>query len=113
MRGAPGAGREALKGIAQFSGKQRQWSLKREVAKRSTTSPGSFTVPCDHAIEFLDLGKVVFLFIKLKYIDMFIPCVFPWRAVNRLMKRGWGQRGTLAVGDVEHFLHGQQGEKGW
>lgn len=36
--------------------------LKRKVAKRSTTSPGSFTVPRDHAIEFLDLGKVVFLF---------------------------------------------------
>lgn len=83
------------------------------MVKRSTTSPGSFTIPCDHAIEFIDLGKAVFLFfLNSNSVSIDSHFTVSWRAVNRLMKRGWGQRGTDCR-DVEHFIHGQQGEKGW
>lgn len=43
---------------------------------------------------------------------MLIPCVFPWRAVNRLMKRGWGQRGTLAVERWNIFSTGSRVRRG-
>nr|XP_046240501.1 chemokine-like protein TAFA-4b isoform X1 [Scatophagus argus] len=45
-----------LKRISQFSGKTKSVELKQKVAKRSTVSPGSFTIPCDHVFEFIDLG---------------------------------------------------------
>lgn len=46
-----------LKGIAPFGGKQIS-GVEAESGK--ALSPGSFQIPCDHASEFIDLGKVVF-----------------------------------------------------
>lgn len=63
--------------------------LKHKVIQKSTDSLGSFTVPSDHAVKVIDLGKVVlfsFLCVSDYNLLFLSPLSFWLICVNRLMK---------------------------
>lgn len=47
--------------------------LEQKVAKRPAVSPGTFTISCDYAIEFRDLGKVVWFSFHIHQVQTHMP----------------------------------------